>query len=101
MALNLDRLSNKAVFPTRNHRWVSLSGNPLMIDNDELAQLFSSVDALPLLKASSTDRRRTVLFSQSQCRSLCSSRGILPTMWDQISFINDLHGTSRRQCRRR
>ncbi|CAF4667670.1 unnamed protein product, partial [Rotaria sp. Silwood2] len=49
-----NKLSHKSIFPTRDHRWVSLDDNPLMSDNNDIAQLFTHMKNIPLIDISSS-----------------------------------------------
>ena len=51
----LDKLSHKSIFPTNDHRWVSLNDNPLISDNDDIAQLFTPMNNIPLIDIPSSD----------------------------------------------
>jgi hypothetical protein len=50
---------DKSVFPTRDNRWVSLHDNPLIADNENLAQLFTQVNNIPLIDIPSPDGKQT------------------------------------------
>ncbi|CAF4743875.1 unnamed protein product, partial [Rotaria sp. Silwood2] len=72
MKFNLDKLSHKSIFPTRDHRWVSLDDNPLMSDNNDIAQLFTHMKNIPLIDiSSSTDV--LIFFNMCDIKSLSSS----------------------------
>lgn len=51
----LDKLSHKSIFPTRDRRWVSINDNPLLSDNNDIAQLFTQVNHIPLIDILSSD----------------------------------------------
>ena len=52
---NREDLSDKLIFPSRDHRWMTLSDHPMYIDNHSLAELFSSFAHLPLIFIDSLD----------------------------------------------
>jgi hypothetical protein len=62
----LDKLSHKPIFPTKDHRWVCLNDNPLISDNDDIAQLFSQINNIPLINIPSSDG---LLISYSEIHS--------------------------------
>ncbi|CAF4691683.1 unnamed protein product, partial [Rotaria sp. Silwood2] len=66
------KLSHKSIFPTRDHRWVSLDDNPLISDNNDIAQLFTHMKNIPLIDiSSSTDV--LIFFNMCDIKSLSSS----------------------------
>lgn len=56
----LDKLSHKSIFPTKDNRWVSLDDHPLISDNDDIAQLFSEVNNIPLIDSPSSDSKQRI-----------------------------------------
>ncbi|CAF4422946.1 unnamed protein product, partial [Adineta steineri] len=57
--------------PTRDHRWVCLNDNPLISDNDDIAQLFTQINNLPLIDIPSSDI--LAFFHLCDIKSLSSS----------------------------
>ena len=51
----LDLLSHKSIFPMRDHRWISLDDNPLISDNDDIAQLFIQFQNISLINIPSLE----------------------------------------------
>ncbi|CAF1202196.1 unnamed protein product [Adineta steineri] len=66
-----NKLSHKSIFPTRDHRWVCLDDNPLISDNDDIAQLFTQINNLPLIDILSSDI--LAFFHRCDIKSLSSS----------------------------
>ncbi|CAF1197482.1 unnamed protein product [Adineta steineri] len=66
-----NKLSHKSIFPTRDHRWVCLNDNPLISDNDDIAQLFTQINNLPLIDIPSSDI--LAFFHLCDIKSLSSS----------------------------
>ncbi|CAF1164398.1 unnamed protein product [Adineta ricciae] len=83
-------LQFKRIFPTTDHRWVSINDNPLISDNDDIAQQFSQVTNIPFIYAPS-DHVLT-FFNMCDIKSLSSAIIIECTIENQSSgvFVQNL-----------
>ncbi|CAF3427065.1 unnamed protein product [Rotaria sp. Silwood1] len=68
---NLDKLSHKSIFPTKDYRWVSLDDNPLICDNNDIAQLFIHIKNISLIDILSSDV--LIFFNMCDIKTLSSS----------------------------
>ncbi|CAM4781327.1 unnamed protein product [Rotaria magnacalcarata] len=66
-----NKLSRKSIFPTRDHRWVSLADNPLIADNNGIAQLFTQMKNISMIDIPSPDVLK--FFNMCDIKSLSSS----------------------------
>ncbi|CAF5152303.1 unnamed protein product, partial [Rotaria sp. Silwood1] len=65
------KLSHKSIFPTKDYRWVSLDDNPLICDNNDIAQLFIHIKNISLIDILSSDV--LIFFNMCDIKTLSSS----------------------------
>ncbi|CAF0749457.1 unnamed protein product [Rotaria sordida] len=66
-----NKLFHKSIFPTRDHRWVSLNDNPLISDINDIGELFIHMKNIPLIDISSSEA--LIFFNMCDIKSLSSS----------------------------
>ncbi|UJR23006.1 hypothetical protein I4U23_026032 [Adineta vaga] len=85
-----NKLSHKPIFPTKDQRWVCINDNPLISDNDDIAQLFIQITNIPFINIPSSDVMP--FFNLCDIKSLSSSITIEHTIQNPSNgiFIQNL-----------